>query len=109
MDAHGALTAELIASGATHLAGDYWKIWPAVFHYQLVTGKRLWGLSDRSEAIRALWSAVPLRQSRVAVIRGDPEGPKAMQMFGFGGFAKSSQTPQLDLLTATGGAARPTQ
>ena len=31
----GAMTAELIDARCTHLAGDYWSVWPAIFHVNL--------------------------------------------------------------------------
>ena len=42
------------------IAGDYWRVWPAVFHANLTlartrTHARIFGLAYRSEATDALW------------------------------------------------------
>jgi hypothetical protein len=72
----GARTADILASGATHVLGDYWAVWPAVFHanlalYEQKSDRRLWGISHRSWATHEQWAAVPLHQMRIAVPRGD--------------------------------------
>jgi len=28
----GKYTSEILQSGATHIVGNYWKVWPATFH-----------------------------------------------------------------------------
>lgn len=38
----GGLTEDLLAASCTHLAGDYWTVWPAVLHAELVLRQR-WG------------------------------------------------------------------
>ncbi len=65
-------TADILAAGCTHVAGDYWKVWPAVFHANLVLheqgeSRRVWGLSQRGSATRAQWEHLPLEDIRVAV------------------------------------------
>ena len=50
----GARTADLLALGATHFAGNFWCVWPAVFHanlalYERGDDRRLWGITKGSE------------------------------------------------------------
>jgi hypothetical protein len=73
---HGALTNDLLRARATHVAGDYWNVWPAVFHANLVLhergeARRIFGISERSRATEHLWRAMPTERWRVAAIPGD--------------------------------------
>jgi hypothetical protein len=57
----GRITPHVVAVGATVVVGDYWTVWPAVFHANLVlyeqsAPSRVFGLTYRSEATEALWS-----------------------------------------------------
>jgi hypothetical protein len=59
----GRLTPGVVASGAVAIAGDYWAVWPAVFHanvalWRSASSQRVFGLTYRSEATDYLW-AVP--------------------------------------------------
>jgi hypothetical protein len=74
----GKHTPDIIASGATHVVGNYWKVWPATFHANLVlyedgSDRRIWGVTTRSTPTRMFWSAIPVKQMRLAAIVGDPE------------------------------------
>jgi len=72
-------TRELLDSGATHVAGDYWKVWPAVFRANLALHERgeprvVWGVAQRSGPTHRYWGKVPRDQMRVAVAAGgDPQ------------------------------------
>jgi hypothetical protein len=59
----GALTPDVIASGATVIGGNYWVIWPAVFHANLMThrqkGRAVYGLTYRSAPTDDLWHNSP--------------------------------------------------
>ena len=72
-------TGELLDSGATHVAGDYWKVWPAVFRANLALydrGERrtVWGIAQRSGPTHRYWSHIPREQLRVAIAAGgDPQ------------------------------------
>jgi hypothetical protein len=63
----GAMTTDVLATGATVIAGDYWAVWPAVFHANLVLYERggregIYGLTYRSGPTEALWAGRrPLR------------------------------------------------
>ena len=56
----GELGAALLASPCTHLAGDYWVVWPAVFHANLVARerglpRRFWAVSHRAWPTYESW------------------------------------------------------
>lgn len=59
----GALTPDVLASGATVIGGNYWVIWPAVFHANLMThrqkGRAVYGLTYRSAPTDDLWHNSP--------------------------------------------------
>jgi hypothetical protein len=82
----GSMTPDLLAARCTHLAGNYWKVWPAVFHANLThnergDGRRVWGITHRCEVTRPFWSAVPLDEARFAIPLGDPEGEAWLKAF----------------------------
>ncbi len=78
--AHGAATGDLLASRSTHLAGDFFKVWPAVFHANLVRYEQgsereyptpLWGITHRSAPTKPLWQPKRWSDARIAVLAGD--------------------------------------
>ena len=84
----GQRTPELLAANCTHIAGNYWDVWPAMFHANLVLYERretrvLWGLSNRSLATKALWSQVPLEKVRVGVPLHDQEADGYLKAYQF--------------------------
>jgi hypothetical protein len=84
----GAMTDDLIDARCTHLAGEYYRVWPAVFHANVVLYERgedriLWAVTGRSEATAHLWRAVPPDQVRVAIPIGDREAAKLLKDFDF--------------------------
>ena len=84
----GQRTAELLAANCTHIAGNYWDVWPAMFHANLVLYERgetrvLWGLSYRSSATQALWSHIPLDKVRVGVPLHDKEADGYLKAYHF--------------------------
>jgi hypothetical protein len=67
---------EILAAECTHVAGDYWQVWPAVFETNLKMADRhvnrvVWGVTFRSSPTRRYWSRTPLESMRVAVPPGD--------------------------------------
>jgi hypothetical protein len=57
----GAMTPDVLTRGASVIAGDYWIVWPAVFHANLVVYKQdaramIYGLAFRSEITNPLWT-----------------------------------------------------
>jgi hypothetical protein len=56
----GRMTPDVIATGAGAIAGDYWTVWPAVFHANLAmarahSNRHVYALTYRSDATDALW------------------------------------------------------
>ncbi len=56
----GVLTPDMMAADATVLAGDYWTVWPAVFHANMVLYERtghvgVFGLTYRSNQTNEMW------------------------------------------------------
>ena len=56
----GRQTAAVLRSGATVIGGDYWSVWPAVFHANLSLVRshshaRIFGLAPRSAQTERLW------------------------------------------------------
>src|SRR5262249_6387978 len=48
----GALTAELLAADVDAIGGEYWTVWPAVYHANLVRRDRLmYGVADRGRVL----------------------------------------------------------
>ena len=103
LDALGEHTDDLIASGATHLAGDYWKVWPAIFHVNWMLDEQrqnrvVWGLTHRSGPTEALWSAVPRRRIRVAVIPNDSKASIWLEKYGFTDLPTLEKRSTVDIL-----------
>jgi hypothetical protein len=77
LDNHlGKHTAAVIRSGCTHLAGNYWDVWPAVFHANLVLHEHnqhrvVWGVAPRALATCHLWAQVPAEKVCVGVLSSD--------------------------------------
>ncbi len=78
---------ELIAARCTHVAGDYWKVWPAMYmvnwHYtDNSEPNRIWALSHRSEPTKQYWGHVPTDNIRVGCFVGDPKAAEYRNMLG---------------------------
>lgn len=59
-DRFGRQSGAILHAGATVIGGDYWRVWPAVFHANLAlarthTRTRVFGLAYRSEETDRLW------------------------------------------------------
>jgi hypothetical protein len=84
----GRSTDDIVDAGCTHVAGDYWLVWPRVFHANLVLRERgdhrvIWGVSYRSDVTQGLWKSVPMEQRCVAVPVED-DGVARMWLANFG-------------------------
>ena len=72
----GARTADILDARCTHVSGDYWRVWPAVFHANLVLYERkaghvIWGVTFRGSPAYSHWKTMPMESIRVAVPDGD--------------------------------------
>lgn len=73
----GADTDAALAARATHVTGDYWRVWPVAFTADCRRadggGPRVWAVSHRSLPTADRWRAVPPADVRVAAFTDDPE------------------------------------
>jgi hypothetical protein len=70
----GAHTEDVLAAGCDAIAGDYWTVWPAVWHVALVARERgveraVFGVTHRSNPTLPLWSERP--DARICRVRGE--------------------------------------
>jgi len=77
----GGATKEILSVHANVIAGSYFRVWPAVYHANLVLyeqgqRKRIFGLTIRDGPTRKSWSQIPLNQVRAAVLTGDDDDGK---------------------------------
>jgi hypothetical protein len=73
-DRFGRQSGDILRAGATVIAGDYWRVWPAVFHANLTLARaharsRVFGLAYRSQETDMLWKNL----GRDAVVAGWPD------------------------------------
>jgi hypothetical protein len=99
----GGRTAEILASGCTHVAGDYWEVWPSVFHANLVARERgrrgvIWGVTFRSAPIAREIRAVPFDRVRVAVPLGDGQAEGWLRAYQFPPMVESRRLSTIRVL-----------
>jgi hypothetical protein len=100
----GAYSAELLASGCSHFAGNYWRVWPSVFHANLLAHEQnerrtIWGLTYRGEATQRRWRHMPAGEVRVALpADGDPEALNYLKQFGFLPLTKMATWQTIDIV-----------
>jgi hypothetical protein len=73
-DRFGRQSDAILRAGATVIAGDYWRVWPAVFHANLTLARaharaRVFGLAYRSEETDMLWK----NSGHEALVAGWPD------------------------------------
>lgn len=79
----------VIASAkCTHVVGDYWTVWPAVFLTNLDAADRggrpvVWGLSHRSTPTERHWRAVPPAATRIAAFADDVTVEQYLAKYGY--------------------------
>ncbi|MBF5045590.1 hypothetical protein FGE12_24495 [Aggregicoccus sp. 17bor-14] len=84
----GGYSDELTRNHATHMLGDYFLVWPTVFHinwkrYESGDPTPFWGLTHRSQSNRNRWRGLPQHSLRIAVLKTDPQVPAYLQMLGY--------------------------
>jgi hypothetical protein len=72
----GRYSDDLLAGNCTHVTGDYWHVWPAMFHANLRLAdanspRVVWGIANRSRPTEAQWRNVSWTAVRVGEIAGD--------------------------------------
>lgn len=85
IDELGPAGERIAAAGCTHVLGDYWEVWPAVFRANLVLsekgeGRRVWGASRRSTPTYDLWLRRDWSAERMAVL-GTPRQIERLRVF----------------------------
>lgn len=75
-EAAGQHSAELLANRCTHVTGNYYRVWPAVFHCNLLLADQgapytVWGIAQRAQETVDLWTRVPPAETRIGELRGD--------------------------------------
>jgi hypothetical protein len=84
LDRFGTHTDEILASGSTHLVGDYFRTWPAAFHANVVRWERgettpVWVISLRSGPTEPLWRPKDWSGAHIAVLPGDEAEAERMR------------------------------
>jgi hypothetical protein len=82
----GDYTDAMLRTGCTHVGGDYWKVWTTVFHTNLVLYEQgrhdlRWGIAERCEDTRDLWSRTPWEKMLVGCLGEDNYTPCAMRTY----------------------------
>ncbi len=72
----GRHTEDVLAAGCQLVAGDYWSVWPAVWHAALVSRERgapraVWGISHRTNPTVPQWAALPRAELRICRPAGE--------------------------------------
>jgi hypothetical protein len=101
-DTFGERTADILKSGCTHVAGHYWRVWPSVFHANMVLhergeSRRIWGLTFRSMPTKRFWNAEPPSSWRVAVPPQDLS-PDLLARFGAPNLVVEQQLPTIQVV-----------
>jgi hypothetical protein len=85
----GTYSCAVLAGGCSHFAGNYWTVWPTVFHANLLAyeeheRRMIWGLTYRGEATQRKWRHMPAEEVRVALpADSEPEALAYLKQFGF--------------------------
>ena len=102
-DRFGRQTAAVLHSGATVIAGDYWRVWPAVFHANLALARthvhaRVFGLAYRSDETDPLWKT-PGQQVLIAGWRRRSIGRRPWPASTASPTTLLTHLPEIDLYT----------
>jgi hypothetical protein len=72
----GARTKAILAARCDLIAGDYWTVWPSVWHANAALaekgeGRRTWGIAHRCSPTGPQWQALPREALRICVAHGE--------------------------------------
>jgi hypothetical protein len=103
LERFGGMTADVLEAGCTHIAGDYWTVWPAVFHANLTLYERgqsrtVWAATFRAQPASKLWWDTPQAERCACIPAGDPFGENWLISFGFHGFRDVERRPTIRVL-----------
>jgi hypothetical protein len=85
----GLCTNDILAARCTHVAGNYWTVWPVVFHANLAQYEQgqtapVWGITTRCEETLGRWRDMPRDAARIAVAAGgDADADPYLSAIGF--------------------------
>jgi hypothetical protein len=87
LEALSPIAPEVVSLQCTHVAGDYWNVWPAVFLANELLHERgeermVWGLSERARPTYERSRAIPPERLRVATVPGDPHLEEWLKDYG---------------------------
>ncbi len=76
----GYWTADLIDTDCTHLIGDYWCVWPAMFHTNMTWADRgedrkVWAIAMRAEVTHPQWGQSATERPRIGALAPNPALP----------------------------------
>lgn len=99
----GMHTADVLEARCTHIVGNYWIVWPAVFHANLVRYRRgetgvIWGVSFRSDPIRELIKQVPAAEMRIAIPHNDKDASALLREYDFPPLVVEKVRPTIAIL-----------
>jgi hypothetical protein len=75
----------IVADGCTHVLGDYWRVWPAVFQARVLLRaegeeRKVWGIGFRSTPTWDLWRQRDWHRARIAAV-GSPRRIETVRVF----------------------------
>src|SRR5207248_2774890 len=99
----GTRTPDILAARCTHVAGNYWNVWPSVFHANLVLHERgerrvVWGVTLRSQPTHSLWEQMPREEICVGIPVGDTVGEGWLNSYHFPRMVEVERRPTLRIL-----------
>jgi hypothetical protein len=100
----GKHTAEILAERCSHVTGDYYNVWPAVFHANLTLADQgspetVWAIAQRASITADRWTRVPLAETRIAEIIGDEQFSRpTLTMYGIEPFVVSRESTTIRVL-----------
>ncbi|MBN1960236.1 MAG: hypothetical protein JW841_04760 [Deltaproteobacteria bacterium] len=82
----GKNSANIINVGCTHLIGNYYEVWPAVLHsnmlrYEHSNNSRIWGITARSVVNESLWRNTPFKDWTICQLGDDSEREKYINAY----------------------------
>jgi hypothetical protein len=100
----GGHTEDVLSARCQLVAGDYWSVWPAVFHAALVSRERgvprpVWGLSHRANPTVPQWAALPRAELRICRPAGeDAQAERWLRAFHLWPVRRVERRETLDVL-----------
>lgn len=100
----GRHTEDVLGAGCHVVAGDYWTVWPAVWHAAQVARDRgldreVFGLAHRANPTTRFWSALPREELRVCRVVGEERhAERSLRDFGLWPVVELGRRGTVDLV-----------